>query len=651
MSQTGDTIDLSRFHETFFQESLEGLSVMESGLLALADAVGGTAEPDTIHHVFRAAHSIKGGSATFGFEDIAGLTHHLETILGRAREGNAALGTDVLLESVDCLRELIYGRMQGRTPDSALLQRVKERLAAEVSSAPVAAPEAEKPAVSENPKAAHAFHISFRPGQRIFYSGNDPLLYLNQLGHAGRLENTADLHSLPHLSELNAEECYLCWDMSLKETPLTRDDVRGVFEWISDECELNVSDEKTSSDPPKRKPTAAKEGASLRVAASKVDSVINLVGELVITQSMLACIGDDFEMDHLPKLRATISQLERNTRELQDTVLKMRMLPVSNLFDRCPRLVHDLSRKLGKAVNLQISGGETEIDKTLLEKLSDPLVHLVRNSLDHGIESADERRSAGKPEEGVVRLHAEHKGGNVLIEVSDDGAGLDVNRILATARAHGLVTENQTLAPHEIHELIFEPSFSTAENVTDVSGRGVGMDVVRRNVQELNGHIEVDSKPGQGTAVRLLLPLTLAIMDGQLLQVGEERFVVPLFSIIESVRANSADMVTVGRGGDLYRWRGEYLRVVYLRDVFQVSGSCNSLSGGLLVIVEAQNERIALAVDGLLAQQQLVIKSLEANFGRVASVAGATILGDGTVAMIVDVAGIIEQSKATRAGS
>jgi two-component system chemotaxis sensor kinase CheA len=350
-------------------------------------------------------------------------------------------------------------------------------------------------------------------------------------------------------------------------------------------------------------------------------------------------------LTELTKLREGLAQLTRNTRELQETVLKMRMLPVSNLFERFPRVVHDVSRQLNKSVALEISGETTELDRTVLEKLSDPLVHLVRNSLDHGIERSEVREKAGKPAQGTLHLHAEHKGGNVLIEISDDGGGLDTDRILARAQERGLVKTTDVLTEAEIHELIFEPGFSTAQALSEISGRGVGLDVVRRNVQEVGGRVDITSRFGLGTVTTIQLPLTLAILDGQLMRVGDQRFVVPLVSIIESVQAGKADLHSIADQVEIYHWRDEYLRVVRLHEFFQVAGSSEAAEKSLMIIVESRGDRIAMSVDDLLAQQQVVIKSLETNFQKVDGIAGATILGDGAVAMILDVAEIIEKSK------
>lgn len=389
---------------------------------------------------------------------------------------------------------------------------------------------------------------------------------------------------------------------------------------------------------------AAGDAGSIRVATEKVDALINLVGELVITQSMLGRFADKCDPDDLDALRRGLMQLTRNTRELQESVMAIRMLPIGFSFNRFPRLVHDLSRKLGKKVELRIKGENTELDKTVLEKIGDPLVHLVRNSLDHGLELPAARVTAGKPETGVLELNAYHEGGSIVIEVRDDGAGLNTQRILGKARERGLVAAGDVLSDEQIHDLIFEAGFSTADTVSDVSGRGVGMDVVRRNIADLGGHVQIDSVSGRGSTIRIRLPLTLAILDAQMLRVGKEIYVVSLVSIIETVQPARALLSSVIGKTELFTHRGDYLPVIRLHELFDIEPDTRDLSEGLLVVVEADGRRAALFVDELLAQQQVVIKSLEANFRQVPGIAGATIHGDGTVALILDIPGLIGSS-------
>ena len=366
-----------------------------------------------------------------------------------------------------------------------------------------------------------------------------------------------------------------------------------------------------------------------------------MVGELVITQNILGQIGQNFDMSKLHKLTQALSELDRNTRELQESVMRIRMLPISFAFNRVPRLVHDLSTKLGKKVELKMSGESTELDKTVMERIVDPLVHLVRNTCDHGIEMPDVRRAAGKPETGTLTLSACHQGGNVVIEITDDGAGLNEEKILKKARERGLVKPDQHLSVGEIHDLIFLPGFSTVEQVSDVSGRGVGMDVVRKNIQGLGGNVEIFSEPGKGARFTVRLPLTLAIMDGQSVAVGKEYYIVPLVSIIVSTIVKNEHVSTMANGGEVFKFRDEYLPLMRLYDLYGATSRTTDISQGLMVVVEGDGRRAGLFVDELLGQQQVVIKSLEANYKRVEGISGATILGDGSVALILDIPGLI----------
>ena len=377
---------------------------------------------------------------------------------------------------------------------------------------------------------------------------------------------------------------------------------------------------------------ASADSGSIRVATEKVDNIINLVGELLITQSMLSGFADGIHPNDLDRLRQGLSQLARNTRELQESVMQIRMLPISFAFNRFPRIVHDLSRKLGKKVELKLTGEGTELDKTVLEKISDPLVHLVRNALDHGLETPERRLAAGKPETGTIELAAFHEGGNIIIEVRDDGAGLNKAKILQKARERGLIPPDQELTDEQIDNLIFMPGFSTAEQISDVSGRGVGMDVVRRNINDLGGHVQIASKEGLGSTIRIRLPLTLAILDGQLVRVGKEVYIISLLAIVETIQVTRERVNTLVGRTEVFRLRDEYLPVVKLCDQFGVEPDSRSAEDGLLVVVESDGKRAGVLVDDLLAQQQVVIKSLESNFKPVSGIAGATILGDGTVA-------------------
>ncbi|MGD8926691.1 MAG: chemotaxis protein CheW, partial [Thioalkalispiraceae bacterium] len=422
----------------------------------------------------------------------------------------------------------------------------------------------------------------------------------------------------------------------------------GAYKETPQATQDNVADRRGNSDRrsgDRRKATT--EAASIRVSIDKVDELINTVGELVITQSMLGQFGEaeTFTPEHIEKLRDGLGQLERYTRELQESVMRIRMLPISFVFQRFPRLVHDLSGKLNKKIELKMSGEGTELDKTVMEKIGDPLVHLVRNSIDHGIEQPDVRVENGKPETGVVHLNAYHQGGNIVIEITDDGAGLNREKILGKAIKNGLVSENDQLTNEQVDDLVFSPGLSTAEQVSDISGRGVGMDVVRKNIRSLGGTVEVRSAPGQGSTFSIRLPLTLAILDGQLVTVGEETYIVPLVSIVESIQVKRENVNRISGRGEVYKLRDEYIPVVRLYHLFGIKPCSEKLDNGLLVVVEAEGQKIALYVDDLQGQQQVVIKSLETNFKRVQGLSGATILGDGTVALILDISGLVSLTK------
>ena len=683
-------IDISQFLDTFYEESFEGLDVMETALLSMD---GGAVDDETINEIFRAAHSIKGGSGTFGLKDVSDFTHVLETLLDEMRSGQRSVTSDavsLLLTSTDVVREMLTCLRSGDQPDSAQVGEVLAQLRAMLDGEAPASDNTEQHAEVSTSKPS-SWQISFRPHLHLFKTGNDPSRILKELQELGSMEVVADVSKLPPLADLDPEECYLSWTIRL-DGDVSLDDINEVFAWVEDDCDLSiVSEGEASVEPvvsnvdeaPKRaqapatepvvqepaavasaappatetkKPAASaprppsSDAGSIRVSTDKVDTLINMVGELVITQSMLNQLGADFTIDKLQKLQEGLGELERHTRELQENVMRIRMLPISFAFNRFPRLVHDLSQKLHKKIDLKMSGEHTELDKTVMEKIGDPLVHLVRNSLDHGIESPQVRLENGKPEVGTLHLNAYHQGGNIVIEINDDGAGLNAERILQKAIEKGLVSENEQLPLEKIHELIFHPGFSTAEQVSDVSGRGVGMDVVIRNIKDLGGSVELQSELGVGTTFTIRLPLTLAILDGQLVRIGDQTYVIPLISIIESLQVKSEQIKSIAGGAELYRLRDDYVPIVRLHELFSVEPDTEELVGGLLVVVEGDGQSVGFFVDELLGQQQVVIKSLESNFKRVEGLSGATILGDGTVALIVDIPGLVKVSRNTPGG-
>jgi two-component system chemotaxis sensor kinase CheA len=695
-------MDLSDVQDVFFEECLEGLDVMETGMLRLDEST----DIEDLNAIFRAAHSIKGGAGTFGFPDISAFTHVMETLLDEMRDGRRDIeksSVDLLLESVDVLRGMVDAAQNGGENDEARIKDVQGRLetllaggaaaapAAEVGEAPAAeageapaaeageapAAEAEAPAAKpaeDDTSGVAGWKILFAPGPEMLVRGNEPLRIFRELGKLGDMSVTADVSDLPRLGDLNPRVCSIRWTITLA-SEASEAQVKEVFAWVEDECTLELGKIGGGSKPvaaakpaaaeaaapaaapkPSRKaaPAApgkapaqaakAKDGGSIRVGIEKVDELINLVGELVITQSMLTQVTEQFDspeggsVDHL---RDGITQLERNTRELQQSVLKIRMLPITVSFSRFPRLVRDLSSKLGKNIELRMTGEQTEVDKTVLEKINDPLVHLVRNSLDHGIEMPADRVAAGKPEKGTLTLAAFHEGGDIVIKVIDDGGGLKKDRILSKAIERGIVKENEELSDERIYNLIFAPGFSTADTVSDVSGRGVGMDVVRRNIRDLGGNVTITSEEGQGSEVTIRLPLTLAILDGQLASLRDQTYVLPLVSIIESLMITRESLEAVTEEAELYRLRDEYIPIIRLDKLFGMPSSRSDLVGGLLVVVESDGRRVGLLVDELLGQQQVVIKSLETNFRQIEGISGATILGDGTIALIIDVPGLI----------
>jgi len=682
-------IDLAQFHEAFFEESFEALDSMEAALLQLNP---GAPEPELIGTIFRVAHSIKGGSATFGFSDVASFTHTCETLLDELRANRMQVTrhvTDLLLKSVDVMREMLRSVQRKEAIDA---QRVADlqfdlELAIAQKNQPAAAPAAPAaeaapaPAEAAKPAAGHRGRISVRPYPQLFVHGNDPLRMLRELGELGALTVKVDGNALPSLEALDPESCYLAWDLTL-DTEASREMVNGVFDWAEGDCDLkieeeaapvtavanaapapeakpsnvvNIADAKPAAEAPKASaepahhPSAAEalpkagatDGGSIRVSTEKIDELMNTVGELVITQSMLTQLGSKFTGHAAEQLRSGLATLERNVRELQESVMRVRMLPISFVFSRFPRMVRDLSQRLGKQVELKMTGDQTELDKTVMEKIGDPLVHLVRNSVDHGIEMPDKRTAAGKTPNGTVYLNAYHKGGSITVEVGDDGGGLNKDKILKKARERNLIGANDVLSDEQIYELIFMAGFSTAEQTTDISGRGVGMDVVRRNIKELGGTIEVRSEYGKGSRFIITLPLTLAIVDGQSVAVGTETYIVPLITIIESLQLKQGMVNRVAGQGEVFWFRDGYVPVVRLHEVFGLEPRTTNLHEGLIMVVEGEGRKVGLFVDDLLGQQQVVIKSLETNFRRVDGVSGATILGDGAVALILDVPGLI----------
>ncbi|MGJ8682685.1 chemotaxis protein CheA [Paraglaciecola sp.] len=669
------SIDMEQFHGVFFDESQEHLDEMEHQLMDL-----NLEEPDAeqLNSIFRAAHSIKGGSGIFGFDALTGVTHVMENLLDMARQGSMTLTTpvvDLFLKTVDTLKVILDNyrndeEIDQSLADSTVLQL--EAVLADGDSEPSAGGLGESDAAAaheEEQEQGFGFFddADTKPASLEANTASEdedgfgffePLTAQEEKETAQQVEDEQGFGFFEPLAE---------GSQSVTEEQENIDGF-GFFEPIEESAisapiseEKSVTPDVVSSStkpvsvpkvesPPKSKPkskpktsaakkpsgkSGATESSSIRVDTNKIDSLVNLVGELVITQSMLAMIGSEVQGEAEEKLQSALTELQRNTREIQESVMSMRMLPMHVTFNRFPRVVRDLSTKLGKKVDLQIEGGNTEIDKGMIEKLVDPLTHLVRNSIDHGVETIEKRLAAGKPETGVVILRAEQKGSSILISIIDDGAGLNRQRILDKAIENGLNVD-VNMPDEQVWKLIFEAGFSTAAEVTDVSGRGVGMDVVRRNIEAIGGRIEIESHQGFGSEFHIHLPLTLAIVDGMCVEVGEQVFVVPLVNIIESIQPNE-DQIKMISNDKLLWIREQYWPVIDLYKTMQIDNAITDPTKGIVVLLESSKKRFGLLIDGLLGQQQVVIKSLEQHYKRVSGVAGATIMGDGGVALILDV--------------
>ena len=691
------SIDMSQFYQVFFEESAEHLANMESLLLALdLDAP----DPDQLNAIFRAAHSIKGGSGTFGFTDMTEVTHVLETLLDRIRKNEITITSemvDAFLQAGDVLRGLLDAHQTGGLADEAASLAIREKLqklAAASAGAGTAksnevsaAPKSVEPEVPATTGGQFTYQIQFVKNKTNFKKKEQLDNLLQALSDVGTIENqktesnSVSLTLTTSNTEDDLRETFMFFikpeqlTLTVQDNPAaaskskTEDELGyGFFvepEQLKSDAEnaqgygffVEVDNQAQPSAPglviqpeeiPHRRatdkpPTAAVVAAetSIRVSVEKVDQMINLVGELVITQAMLAETVSGMDQVMYERLVNGLAQLDRNTRDLQESVMSVRMMPINFVFSRFPRVVRDLASKLGKKVQLKTVGEGTELDKGLIEKISDPLTHLVRNSLDHGIELPEERIAKGKDPQGTITLKAAHQGGNIVIEVEDDGAGLNREKILAKAREKG-IPFNDNISDADVWLMIFAPGFSTAEIVTDVSGRGVGMDVVKRNIDSIAGRVEVTSRQGQGCTVTIRLPLTLAILDGLSIAVGDQIYIVPLSFISESLQPGAADIKQVSGQGQVVHVRGEYVPMIALHQVFNIKPKVTRPEEGILVLLEAEGKKVALFVDELVGQHQVVIKSLETNYRKVPGMSGATIMGDGRVAMIMDVTALVK---------
>jgi two-component system chemotaxis sensor kinase CheA len=668
-------IDITQFHSVFFEESLEGLETM--GAVLLNEGFSET-DGEAINTLFRAAHSIKGGAGTFGFIAVADFTHVIESLLERLRIGECKMTTEmtkVLLESVYVTRNLLSAAQNKSPINQQEVIDIKQKMTELKGNSQIIKSESE--IAEDETNAMHSdaskilvWNISFRPHLALLQMGNDPIRMFQELAMLGDLTVVMNDDQLPSFSELEPDDCYLAWDLTLTGE-VGEQEIREIFEWVEGECELSIDqlssnlvdsdDAQIQAEPAPVSPNhessekqtqkshqkQIKKNAvtSMRVDIDKADALVDLVGELVITQSMLSQLSDNFSLGDLPKLHEGIEQLERHTRDMQEAIMQIRMLPISTAFNRLPRIVHDLSLSLGKKVNLKFLGENTELDKTVLENMADPLVHLVRNALDHGLETPEERKAADKSDTGLLLLNAYHQGGNIIIEISDDGAGIDDVKVLQKAISKGLVSDAEALSREAIQDLIFNPGFSTADRISEISGGGVGTDVVRENINNMGGSVGVSSTLGEGTTFTLRLPLTLAIMDGQTIKVAGQDYILPLTSIIESFEIEAAQVKQVSERGELYLFRGDYIPILRLYQLFNLPPTITELTEGLLVIVDAEGQKVGLFIDDLISQQQVVIKNLEKNYRKVLGFSGATIMGDGTVSLILDISGLIKLYK------
>lgn len=647
------SMDISDFYQTFFDEADELLADMEQHLLGLDPQ-----EPDSeqLNAIFRAAHSIKGGAGTFGFTVLQETTHILENILDGARRGEMQLSTDIInlfLETKDIMQEQLDAYKTAQEPNAESFKYICEalrQLALEAKGLPVDV------TASVATASAESASTSGLRVQLIDLKEKEVDLMLEEMSNLGTLTNVQKGSTMLDVcidgvgkDDIVAVLCFVIDEAQIRFP--AADEAVAAPAAVAAEAEPVVEDVHTATvtELPvaavKREskrvaaPAKSSESTSIRVAVEKVDQLINLVGELVITQSMLAQRSGELDPVAHGDLLNSMGQLERNARDLQESVMSIRMMPMEYVFSRFPRLVRDLASKLGKEVELTLLGSSTELDKSLIERIIDPLTHLVRNSLDHGIETPEKRLVAGKVATGNLTLSAEHQGGNICIEVSDDGAGLNRERILAKALSSGLPV-HENMSDEEVGMLIFAPGFSTAEQVTDVSGRGVGMDVVKRNIQEMGGHVEIASKQGKGTTIRILLPLTLAILDGMSVRVADEVFILPLNAVMESLQPRAEELKPLAGGECVLEVRGEYLPLVELWNVFDVQDAKTEATQGIVVILQSAGKRYALLVDQLIGQHQVVVKNLESNYRKVPGISAATILGDGSVALIVDVSAL-----------
>jgi len=690
--QNNINIDLNQFNKVFFEECAEHLAEMEQILVSLPDA---GPDDEQLNAIFRAAHSIKGGAGIFGFQDMTVVTHVLESLLDLMRNHEIAFSTamvDLFLEAGDVISMQLAGHRDGSEVRQEAIDQIRTKLQQVIDAGSVANPvesacspeHSVQPVFTADSSAVSRYEMEFTPDPDIFKRGVRLESLFAELEELGELTVLAELPVTPEFSTLDPEICTSCWHLTLV-TSASEADILDIFEFVADVDQLKVHKVSQDSDinlhsaapelpAAQDQDTADKAGndvvdtalgrraydknelapaaygrrtseteSSIRVGVTKVDQLINQVGELVITQLMLAQTAAVLDPVLYENLHRSLLQLERNTRDLQQSVMSIRLVPISIVFSRFPRMVRELAAKLGKQVELKTVGDTTELDKGLIEKIADPLTHLVRNCMDHALETPENRIAAGKERCGTITLRASQIGGRIVIDVIDDGAGLNRDRILRKASERGIAASD-SMSDEEVWQLIFAPGFSTAEAVTDISGRGVGMDVVLRNVQSMSGRVNISSEAGKGTRVTISLPLTLAILDGLSVAVGDEKFIIPLNSIIESIQPTAQSLKTVN-GKNVVHVRGEYIPIIPLYELFNMDAVVKKPEEGILILIDVEGEKAAVLVDALLDEHQVVIKSIETNYRKVDGTAGATILGDGRVALILDVNSLLQMRK------
>lgn len=651
--------------ETFLQEADDLLAEIEAAALSMGGGVAGeaaTVGDDAVNRIFRAFHTIKGSGAMFGFDEMASFTHHVESLLDHVREGVVPVSDElanVILAAADQIKLLLIAAQGGDSANAISHALLLERIAKLSAPAGKSGNVASEVFVPDPVPVLRTWNISFRPNPAMLSRGGNPVLLFRDLRTLGDCVIQGHAEMLPPLAELQTEVCYLRWSIQLT-TAADSEGIRDVFLFVEDGSELciepaqaspvqeaSATEQAPSPDTPRADEVRGASTphqlqtreATVRVPASRLDHLVGLVGELVMNQSRLAATAARF---HAPELAAPVEEIERLVAELRDEVLQLRMMPIGTIFGRFPRLVHDLSRQLGKQIELVTEGEETELDKSILDALAEPLVHLLRNSIDHGIESAEDRLANGKPLQGTIRLTAAHRGSDVVVSIEDDGKGLDRAAIRAKAVARQIIAPDANLSDKEIFNLILLPGFSTAPNVTAVSGRGVGMDVVKRNIDTLRGSLSVTSEPGRGARVSLTLPLTLAIIEGLLVEVGESQYIIPMAVVTENVELPRRERDR-NNGRNLVAVRGELIPFIDLREAFRMEGPGPALSK--IVLVRYEDHRIGLVVDRVMGTHQTVIQSLGRFFRNIEVVSGSTVMGDGRVALILDVAGVVRMAE------